>query len=169
MNEYQKPYTFRAGTYAKSSEVNADFDTLKDYVNELKDYVEDILISSAPYNKANLNGSPTETFQVKDGESANDAVNYGQFAGLESRVQDLEEINSIEAPTYNNGTTISDDVTIASNGVLVVKAQTGSQVHSIVIDGTEFSMAAGCLATFPVKNGTTIGAINYMQSVKLYT
>lgn len=176
MNDYQKPYTFRAGTYAKSAEVNADFDTLKDYVNELKDYTEDILISSAPYNKANVDGNQYVNFSVatsRDGHPY-DAVNRGELVTLQGEVNDIAgDVETLEAtvsiaPTYNNGTTVSANTTITRNGLLVVKALSNTSEATIYIDGTAFGMAGGCIATFPVKAGTTIGSISFMNSVKLY-
>ena len=50
---YQKPYTFRAGTYAKAAEVNANFDTVKNFVDDLESTILNNQVSNAVYNKAN--------------------------------------------------------------------------------------------------------------------
>ena len=165
---YQKPYTFRAGTYAKSSEVNANFDTLKDFVDDLQEYTEDIQISSAPYNKANRNGSDTEAFKVLAATNSSEAVNLGQMTTAISEA--IEEVTNdiFTAPDYSNGTTVTANTTITENGVLVVKGSLGSVGH-IELDGTRFELAASNLVTFPVKNGTEVGAISNIYSIKLYT
>lgn len=172
MNEYQKPYTFRAGTYAKSAEVNANFDTAKDYINELREYAEDIQISSAPYNKANKNGNALEPFEVLAATESDQAVNLGQLQSVESdldtRVSALEAVTPFVAPTYNNGTTVTANSTIDNDGVLVVKVSVGTSGY-IELDGTRFEGASAQIMTFPVKAGTTVGAMQFINSAKLYT
>ena len=175
MNEYQKPYTFRAGSYAKSSEVNTNFDSIKDYVNELREYAEDILISSAPYNKADINGNEFQPFKVLAATQANEAVNLGQLQTVEGdlntvagKVTNIENAGYIAAPTYTNGGNIPANTTITRNGVLVIKAY-GSSNPSIVIDGTTFTLAPNQIFSLPVKNGTVIGSKTNIDFSKLYS
>lgn len=164
---YQKPYTFRAGNYAKSSEVNANFDTLKDFVDDLQEYIENKIIGSAPYNKADRGGDPLQTFQVAEGSDGNDAVNVDQLNSVEARVADLEAVTPFVAPTYNNGTTVTANSTIANAGVLVVKVSVGTSGH-IDLDGTRFEGASAQIMIFPVKAGTTVGTMQFINSAKLY-
>ena len=175
MNEYQKPYTFRAGSYAKSSEVNTNFDSIKDYVNELREYAEDILISSAPYNKADINGNEFQPFKVLDATEADEAVNLGQLEVVQSnintvsgRVTDIENAGYISAPTYTGGRNIPPNSTITQNGVLVIKAE-GSSNPSIVIDGTTFTLAPNQIFSLPVKNGTVVGSKTNIDFANLYS
>lgn len=165
---YQKPYTFRAGNYAKSSEVNANFDTLKDFVDDLQEYIENKIIGSAPYNKADRGGDPLQTFQVAEGSDGNDAVNVDQLNSVEARVADLEAVTPFVAPTYNDGTTVTANSTISDAGVLVVRVGIGSPGY-IELDGTRFEGISAQIMTFPVKAGTTVGAIHLINSAKLYT
>lgn len=175
MNEYQKPYTFRAGSYAKSSEVNTNFDSIKDYVNELKEYAEDILISSAPYNKADINGNELQPFKVLSATKTDEAVNLGQLQTVQSdvntissRVTNIENAGYIAAPTYTGGRNIPPNSTITQNGVLVIKAE-GFSNPSIVIDGTTFTLAPNQIFSLPVKNGTVVGSKTNIDFANLYS
>ena len=175
MNEYQKPYTFRAGSYAKSSEVNTNFDSIKDYINELRTYIENVQIGSAPYNKADINGSSDNIFQVKDGVESNDAVNLGQLQSVQADINsvagdvaELQNAGFLVAPTYTGGQNVPANSTITENGVLVIKAQ-GSGNPAIVIDGTTFTLVANQIFSLPVKNGTVVGSKTNIDFANLYS
>ena len=58
MTKYNVPYTFKAGTKAKASEVNANFDYVVEAANELHN------------DKANINGDTTKHFSAADPISA---------------------------------------------------------------------------------------------------
>lgn len=72
-----KPFTFVANTYAKASEVNADFDTVYAQVNSnissIAQNANDI--DNLENNKANINGSTSQRFAVADAVSNGDAIN----------------------------------------------------------------------------------------------
>lgn len=72
-----KPFTFVANTYAKSSEVNADFDVVYSQVNtNISDIAQNANdIDNLENNKANINGSTSQRFAVADAISAGDAIN----------------------------------------------------------------------------------------------
>lgn len=72
-----KPFTFTANTYAKASEVNADFDVVYSQVNtNISDIAQNATdIDNLENNKANINGSTSQRFAVADAVSAGDAIN----------------------------------------------------------------------------------------------
>ena len=72
-----KPFTFTANTYAKASEVNADFDTVYAQVNSNISAIATNAtdIDNLENNKADINGSSAQRFAVADPVSNGDAVN----------------------------------------------------------------------------------------------
>ena len=72
-----KPFTFVANTYAKASEVNADFDTVYSQVNtNIASIAQNATdIDNLENNKADINGSSAQRFAVADPISNGDAVN----------------------------------------------------------------------------------------------
>jgi hypothetical protein len=72
-----KPFNFTANTYAKASEVNADFDVLYAQVNKnISDIAKNALdIESVGDDKADINGSPQQRFSVADPVGGSEAVN----------------------------------------------------------------------------------------------
>lgn len=71
------PWIFRAGTKAKSAEVNENFLAVKQFVDLLEEDVaaNQIAVQTLEDTKANVNGNPTERFQVATAIVGNDAVN----------------------------------------------------------------------------------------------
>lgn len=71
------PWIFRAGTKAKSAEVNENFLAVKQFVDLLEEDVaaNQIMVQTLDDTKANINGNPTERFQVGTAIVGNDAVN----------------------------------------------------------------------------------------------
>ena len=74
-----KPFTFTPNTYAKSSEVNQDFDVLYSQVNtNISNIAQNATdIDNLDSNKANINGSSAQRFTVADPVVSNDAINKG--------------------------------------------------------------------------------------------
>ena len=72
-----KPYTFTAGTKARASEVNANFDALYTEVNSLESRIIDYesQIQYLQNTKADINGSYLNRFAVANPITNYDAVN----------------------------------------------------------------------------------------------
>lgn len=70
------PYTFTGGQSAKAQEVNANFQQVKKFVENLEDTQEEIqqAVSGMETDKANLNGSSQEVFNVADPTNSTHAV-----------------------------------------------------------------------------------------------
>lgn len=77
VDNISKPFTFTANTYAKASEVNADFDTLYTGVNACVNQINASIadIDSMDDNKANVNGNSTQRFAVANPVTDGDAIN----------------------------------------------------------------------------------------------
>lgn len=78
------PYTFVAGTKARANEVNENFTSLKQFVDQLEvnEANNEINITNLESNKANLNGSNTELFSAADPTSNYNVVNLQTFERL---------------------------------------------------------------------------------------
>lgn len=78
------PYTFVAGTKAKASEVNADFNAVQIFVDQLENQSAEIEtnVESLGTNKANKNGDSTEVFRMADASGVYDGVNLRTFNTL---------------------------------------------------------------------------------------
>lgn len=74
---WEIPYTFIAGTKAKANEVNGNFTSIKQFVDQLESNLAtaELDINNLETNKADINGSQNEVFQVADAENNKDAVN----------------------------------------------------------------------------------------------
>ena len=72
-----KPFTFISGTYAKSAEVNADFDTAYSQINtNISNIAKNASdITNLSNTKANLNGNASQVFNVADPTASSHAVN----------------------------------------------------------------------------------------------
>lgn len=84
------PYTFVAGTKAKAAEVNANFQTIEEFVDDLEIDVDSMTtsISSLTENKANLNGQADEVFAMADAVSDYDGVNLRKLKELTANTKD---------------------------------------------------------------------------------
>lgn len=73
------PYVFTGGQSAKAQEVNANFQQVKKFVENLEDTQENIqnTVEGLQSDKANLNGSSQEQFDVADPTSSSNAVSKG--------------------------------------------------------------------------------------------
>lgn len=155
---YNKPYTFRAGTPAKSAEVNANFDTLKDFVNELLTTFQEKLVAQQAYNKAYINGDASNKFEVADGTTTNDAVNYGQLNTLASRVSTLESKTTWVPPDYGTGEAIRGSGMFSSDGVLYVENWSSNPdipyLQLILNINTQIKVYSKSTLMIPVKKGT---------------
>lgn len=100
------PNTFIAGTKAKSGEVNENFTSLKLFVDTLETNqatnTADIL--RLEENKADLNGSNEQRFQVADATNSFDAINKQTLLNLVSNTQEV--IKGFVLSKLNN-TTVS--------------------------------------------------------------
>ena len=72
-----KPFTFVANTYAKASEVNADFDVVYSQVNSNISAISQnaVDIENLENNKADINGNTAQRFAVADAITNGDAIN----------------------------------------------------------------------------------------------
>lgn len=103
------PWVFRAGTKAKSAEVNENFLAVKQFVDLLEEDVaaNQVMVQTLDDTKANINGNPVERFQVADAIVGNDAVNLNTL-----------ERNTQNSRGYINGYRLSatNKVVTATNG-----------------------------------------------------
>ena len=184
---YQKPYTFRAGTYAKAAEVNANFDTVKDFVDDLQDAIGNVEVSKTPYNKANLQGNSDVVFYCATSSEANAAVNNTKLtnslvdintavAANAQAIQDnAEEIDGLQAqisgislaPSYEYGT--YDDLkglsgTFSVNGLVYIANSSTSSNKDLSLNGTAFTVYPRNNIIFPVGQGTTYNFTSFSGS-----
>lgn len=103
---WEIPYTFIAGTKAKANEVNSNFTSIKQFVDQLESNLAtaELDINNLETNKADINGSQNEVFQVADAENNKDAVNLETL-----RAQTVNSLDVIRGfiPFMSNATTIS--------------------------------------------------------------
>ena len=98
------PYTFVAGTKARANEVNENFTSLKQFVDQLEvnEANNEINIANLESNKANLNGSNTELFNVADATSDYNAVNMRTLT--ERTLNSKGVISGFELSIFNDTT-----------------------------------------------------------------
>ena len=103
---WEIPYTFIAGTKAKANEVNNNFTSIKQFVDQLESNLAtaELDINNLETNKADINGSQNEVFQVADAENNKDAVNLETL-----KAQTVNSLDTIRGfiPFMSNATTIS--------------------------------------------------------------
>lgn len=182
---YQKPYTFRAGTYAKAAEVNANFDTVKDFVDDLQDAIGNVEVSKTPYNKANLQGNSDVIFYCATSSEANAAVNNTQLtnslsdintnisANAQAIQDNTEAIDGLQtmienitiAPTYTTNTSIPAESGTFANGGLLYLTNGDSVSHNVTLGSFTFTIRANSNVTFPVRQGGTYNLSNFTGNV----
>lgn len=103
---WEIPYTFIAGTKAKANEVNGNFTSIKQFVDQLESNLAtaELDINNLETNKADINGSQNEVFQVADAENNKDAVNLETL-----KAQTANSLDVIRGfiPFMSDATTIS--------------------------------------------------------------
>lgn len=127
VDNISKPFTFVANTYAKASEVNADFDALYTGTNACINQVNTNItnISTLDSNKANKNGSSQEVFKVKNPENDLDAVNR------QSMMKAMG--NSID---YISGFTITKSQTSPNDTIVVSPGSCYDDTRKILLSTT---------------------------------
>ncbi len=119
-----KPFTFTANTYAKSSEVNANFDVVYSQVNtNISAIAQNATdIDNLENNKADINGSTSQRFAVADAISNGDAINKQTLFKAIS--------NSID---YISGLTITKDSGSPNNTIIVSAGSCYDSTKTVVL------------------------------------
>lgn len=159
---YQKPYTFRAGTYAKAAEVNTNFDTIKNFIDGLEEQIGDVETSSAVYNKANINGNAAIKFNVADGTTGNEAVNYNQLQHA------IASVPSWQPPSYVNFTEYTEAVNITTEHDSVIEIITSASAVGLYLAGVYRVIPQNSIVTYPVTSGTSVRTLTDC-TVRVYT
>ena len=182
---YQKPYTFRAGTYAKAAEVNANFDTVKDFVDDLQDAIGNVEVSKTPYNKANLQGNSDVIFYCATSSEANAAVNNTQLTNSLSSINtnisanaqaiqdNSEAIDGLQtqiseislAPSYTSNISLNAESGTFQYGGLLYLTNGDSVNHNVTLGTFTFIIRANSNVTFPVRQGTAYDLTNFTGNV----
>ena len=119
-----KPFTFVANTHAKSSEVNANFDTVYSQVNtnisQIAQNATDI--DNLENNKADINGSSAQRFAVADAITNSDAINK------QSLMKSIG--NSLD---YISGFTITKDSGSPNDTIIVSEGSCYNTTHTAVL------------------------------------
>src|SRR5574344_1528550 len=119
-----KPFTFTAGTRARASEVNQDFDTLYTEANRVAS--EAITLSTEiqrlDEEKANINGSSAQRFQVADAVNSGDAMNKQMVDKLTYNSRD-----------YINGLIITRDSGSPNDTVIVDSGSCYDTTHTTMM------------------------------------
>lgn len=159
---YQKPYTFRAGTYAKAAEVNTNFDTIKNFVDGLEEQIGNVETSSAVYNKANINGNASIKFNVADGTTGNEAVNYNQLQNA------IASVPTWQPPSYVNFKEYTEAVNITTEYDSVIEIITSASAVGLYLAGVYRVIPQNSIVTYPVTKGTSIRTLTDC-TVRVYT
>lgn len=102
------PHSFVPGTKAKANEVNANFNSIKTFVdaNEVNIAQNELSISGLQENKADLNGAIENKFQVADPTGNYDAVNKQTLSALTANTRDY--IGGFKLTKYSDDTITAD-------------------------------------------------------------
>lgn len=119
-----KPYTFQAGTKARASEVNQDFDILYSEVNRIGTEILniDIDIQNVAEGKADINGNAGQVFKMANPEDSYDGVNKNF---LENAIANIKD--------YINGFIISKDT---DTSIIVSSGSCYDSTSTVVINST---------------------------------
>jgi len=119
-----KPFTFVANTYAKASEVNADFDTVYAQVNTNISAIaqNSTDIDNLENNKADINGSSAQRFAVADAITNSDAINKQSLIKAIGNILD-----------YISGLIISKDSGSPEDTIIVSPGSCYDSTHSVVL------------------------------------
>ena len=125
-----KPFTFVANTYAKASEVNANFDTVYSQVNSNISAISQnaVDIENLENNKADINGSTAQRFAVADAITDSDAIN--------KRSLRASMANSID---YISGFTITKDSGSPNNTIIVSAGSCYDSTKTVVLNKANLS------------------------------
>lgn len=120
-----KPFTFVANTYAKASEVNANFDTVYSQVNtNISGIAQNATdIDNLENNKADINGSSSQRFAVADAITDTDAIN--------KRTLRTSIANSMD---YISGFTITKDSGSPNNTIIVSAGSCYDSTKTVVLN-----------------------------------
>lgn len=119
-----KPYTFQAGTKARASEVNQDFDILYSEVNRIGTEIVniDIDIQNIDESKADINGNAGQVFKMANAVDSYDGVNKNV---LENSIANIKD--------YISGFTISKDT---DTSIIVSSGSCYDSTYTVVINST---------------------------------
>lgn len=119
-----KPYTFQAGTKARASEVNQDFDVLYSEANRLGTEILNIEldIQNVADNKADINGNATQVFKMANPMDSYDGVNKNF---LENSIANIKD--------YINGYIITKDT---DNTIIISAGSCYNSTYKIMIVST---------------------------------
>ena len=122
-----KPYNFTAGTKAKASEVNDNFDVLYNQVNQNTTSISDLFsaTNSLNENKASNRGDTTKTFNVADPQIDYNAVNLrtmekfigplkGLISGLTLSINTGNKVGVSAGSCYDSTFTVPMTLTTSS-------------------------------------------------------
>lgn len=125
-----KPFTFVANTYAKASEVNANFDTVYSQVNSNISAISQnaVDIENLENNKADINGNTAQRFAVADAITDSDAIN--------KRSLRASIANSID---YISGFIITKDSGSPNNTIIVSEGSCYDSTKAVVLNKTNLS------------------------------
>lgn len=139
VDNISKPFTFYSNTYAKASEVNADFDTLYTGTNACINQVNANAtnITNLGTNKADKNGSSTNTFAVADAINNVDAINKQTL--MKYINNSLDYISGLKVSKYSGN---------PNNTILVTAGSCYDSTYSIILK----------LNNNTTKQDTTLGA-----------
>jgi hypothetical protein len=119
-----KPYTFQAGTKARASEVNQDFDILYSEVNRIGTEILniDIDIQNVAEGKADINGDAGQVFKMADAVDSYDGVNKNF---LENSIANIKD--------YISGYVITKNT---NNSIRVSSGSCYDSAYTVVINST---------------------------------